>query len=107
MFFSMLHPDEALDQPALQKGGHDLTVQLAQEPGQPLMSRSQAKRVLSRFEQFRNVMLDFEDIDSLGQTFADEIFRVYAKVHPQVKLEHRNAGAGVARTIKRAQSNPA
>jgi anti-sigma regulatory factor (Ser/Thr protein kinase) len=79
---------------------------LAQEPDQPLISRSQAKRVLNRFERFKNVMLDFDGIESIGQAFADEIFRVYAQAHPQIKLEYRNASASVAKMIKRAQSVP-
>jgi DNA-binding Lrp family transcriptional regulator len=82
----------------------EVPVKLAEEPEQPLISRSQAKRVLTRFERFRNVMLDFEGIDSIGQAFADEIFRVFAKSHPQIKLEYRNAGTAVAKMIKRAQS---
>jgi hypothetical protein len=48
---------------------------------------------------------DFESVDSIGQACADEIFRVYAKAHPQIKLECRNTNAAVTKMIKRAESN--
>jgi len=42
-----------------------------------LISRSQAKRLLVRFERFKEIILDFENVESIGQAFADEIFRVF------------------------------
>ena len=66
------------------------------------MSRSQAKRVLARFERFKEVFLDFSGIESIGQAFADEIFRVYAVDHPEIKLIVANANDQVSRMIKRA-----
>ena len=50
-----------------------------------LMSRSQARRILARFERFKEVFLDFSGVDAIGQAFADEIFRVYATEHPEMK----------------------
>ncbi|MDR2642110.1 MAG: ArsR family transcriptional regulator, partial [Planctomycetaceae bacterium] len=35
-----------------------------------LISRSQAKRLLMRFEHFRSVVLDFADVYEIGQAFA-------------------------------------
>ncbi len=61
-------------------------VRLAKYPNEQLVSRSQAKRVLARFENFSEVMLDFEGVPKIGQAFADEIFRVFANRHPEVKI---------------------
>jgi hypothetical protein len=48
-----------------------------------LISRSQAKRILNRFEQFETVLLDFKGVDMIGKAFADEVFRVFAKKQSQ------------------------
>ena len=68
-----------------------------------LVSRSQAKRLLARVEQFRTVRLDFIRIDAIGPAFADEIFRVFALRHPDVKLVAINTNADVDRMIARAK----
>ena len=52
-----------------------------------MISRSQAKRLVARFDRFKTVTLDFEGIDEIGQAFADELFRVYRLAHPNVELE--------------------
>lgn len=67
-----------------------------------LISRSQAKRVLAGFDQFKEVWLDFSGIDSVGQSFADEIFRVYANQHPDVRVIYSNACKDVESMIRRA-----
>jgi anti-sigma regulatory factor (Ser/Thr protein kinase) len=61
-------------------------VKLALYPGEQLVSRSQAKRVLARFGNFSEVMLDFAGVDEIGQPFADEIFRVFRNAHPETEL---------------------
>lgn len=50
------------------------------------VARSQARRICNRLESFKEVVLDFHDVEFVGQGFADEIFRVYAAAHPQVVL---------------------
>lgn len=79
-------------------------VKLAQYEGERLVSRSQAKRLLSRFEQFREVYLDFEGIESIGQAFADEIFRVFHNNHPEVRIYYEKVSSDVERVIQRALS---
>jgi hypothetical protein len=37
-------------------------------------------------EKFSEVILDFAGINNIGQAFADEIFRVFAKQHPEVQI---------------------
>ncbi len=77
-------------------------LRLAQYGQEQLMSRSQARRVLSRFERFKEVFLDFAGIEAIGQAFADEIFRVYALDHPELKLVAANANEQVNHMIHRA-----
>lgn len=61
-------------------------VRLAQYGEDLLVSRSQARRMLARVEQFRSVVLDFKSVQSIGQAFADEVFRVFANEHPDIQL---------------------
>lgn len=68
------------------------------------VSRSQAKRLLTRFERFKNIILDFQDVNEIGQGFSDEIFRVFANQHPDTAISYINANATVERMIRRAQS---
>ena len=50
------------------------------------VSRSQAKRVCNRLEKFKEVLIDFEDIQWMGQGFAHQVFVVFAKEHPDISL---------------------
>jgi DNA-binding transcriptional ArsR family regulator len=79
-------------------------VQLARYGDENLISRSQAKRLLARVDRFKTVVLDFRDVTSLGQAFADEIFRVFPSEHPEVDLREINVSSGVKRMIARARS---
>lgn len=77
-------------------------VQLAQYGNDKLISRSQAKRVMARVELFTKVVLDFKDVPTLGQAFADEVFRVFANEHPGVALVPMNTNPEVRQMIQRA-----
>jgi hypothetical protein len=61
-------------------------VRLAQYEGEKLVSRSQAKRLTMRFERFKTVILDFTDVETIGQGFADQVFRVFKAAHPAINL---------------------
>lgn len=76
---------------------------LARVGDENLVSRSHAKRLLQRVERFRCVMLDFAQVASIGQAFADEIFRVFANAHPEVELVAFNVAAEVQQMIRRAE----
>lgn len=76
-------------------------VNLAKHEGEFLMSRSQAKRLVARFEHFQKVILDFQDVTSIGQGFADQIFRVYQNEHPNVQLFVINATDDIKDMIQR------
>lgn len=77
-------------------------VKLALYEGENLVSRSQAKRILNRVEKFKKVQLDFKGVDMIGQAFADEVFRVFAKRNPHVQLVPINVTEDVGRTIQAA-----
>ncbi|MDR0496289.1 MAG: DUF4325 domain-containing protein [Treponema sp.] len=69
-----------------------------------LVSRSQARRVLSGLELFREVILDFQDVKYIGQAFADEIFRVFPNMYPAVKIIEANSNPDVQNMINRARN---
>ena len=50
------------------------------------VSRSEARRLLSGLEKFKDIVLDFTRVSSIGQGFADEIFRVFQKEHPEIRI---------------------
>lgn len=75
---------------------------LAKYGDENLISRSQAKRLLARFEKFKEVILDFKGVETIGQAFADEIFRVFQRANPQIHLKYVNTNQEVERSIKRA-----
>jgi hypothetical protein len=79
-------------------------VRMAQYGNDKLISRSQAKRVLARVEIFKTVVLDFKDVPTIGQAFADEIFRVFPKEHPNTEVIPIHANSEVKRMIDRARS---
>lgn len=79
-----------------------LHVALAQTAGASLISRSQAKRVMARCDRFREVVLDFRGVESIGPAFADEIFRVWRRAHPQVTLTPIRMNEIVERMVRRA-----
>lgn len=79
-------------------------VRLAQYEGEKLVSRSQAKRLVARFERFRHVVLDFEGVAEIGQAFADEVFRVFATAHPAVEIVATNMTPAVRQMVTRATS---
>lgn len=67
------------------------------------VSRSQARRIVVGLEKFRRVVLDFAGVDSVGQAFADEIFRVWQGGHPEVVIEVRNASEEVRFMVERVR----
>ena len=79
-------------------------VELVRYGNDQLISRSQAKRLLARVELFKIVMFDFKEIDSIGQAFSDEIFRVFAAQHPTIELQVMHANPQVKRMIERAKA---
>lgn len=71
--------------------------------GEPI-ARSQARRVVYRLEEFREVEFDFTDIDFMGQGFADEVFRVFQNRCPEVVLTPVNANESVLGMIQHVRA---
>ena len=88
------------DEPAFNKTV--VPVRLAQYGNDRLISRSQAKRVLARIDLFSTVLLDFESVPAIGGAFADEVFRVFRRDHPDVSIVPINCSPDVKRMIERA-----
>lgn len=77
-------------------------MKLAQYGEEQLISRSQAKRLIARFDKFKKVVLDFQGVREIGQAFSDELFRVYGKNNPQIELIPMNMEKGVEQMWLRA-----
>ncbi len=80
-------------------------VRLTQYGDDKLVSRSQAKRLLVRVDKFKTVIFDFNEVESIGQAFADEVFRVFANRHPDMELVPLYANNAVMQMINRATSS--
>ena len=80
-----------------------IPIRLAVFGQEKLVSRSQAKRVLTRVDKFKNVVFDFDEVETIGQAFADEIFRVYASKHKDLVLSTTNTNVQINRMIARAR----
>lgn len=62
---------------------------------------------MARIDRFKTVLLDFADVAMIGQSFADEVFRVFASKHPDVELTPINTTPEVAQMISRAKARRA
>jgi len=81
-----------------------VTVKLFQEGGE-YVSRSQAKRLLHSLDRFHEITLDFQGVKTIGQGFADEIFRVFKKHHPEIQIHPIHCHENVNFMIQRAESS--
>lgn len=68
------------------------------------VSRSQAKRLCHRFEKFKEIELDFEGIEEIGQGFAHEIFVVFQGQHPEVSLIPLHMSSDVAKMVRHVKN---
>ncbi len=64
------------------------------------ISRSEARRLTANLQKFRKVVLDFKGVRSVGQGFADEVFRVFAGRHPATSIEVVNASPAVRAMLR-------
>lgn len=67
------------------------------------VSRSQARRVLTHLDKFKSIVLDFDQVLTIGQAFADEIFRVFISKHQDIKITPINMNEAVEFMIKRVE----
>jgi anti-sigma regulatory factor (Ser/Thr protein kinase) len=69
------------------------------EYGDSLPSRSEAKRVILNLENFKEVELDFTGVETVGQAFADQIFRVWHTKFPDTRITAVNTNENIAFVI--------
>ena len=74
------------------------------ETGGRFVSRAEAKRIGTRLERFREASIDFEGVDEVGLAFVDELFRVWAREHPETRLVPINMSPTVERVVRRTIS---
>lgn len=97
-------PKEIMDEYTDEELGFSKTivaVALSSDPNDPHVSRSQAKRLMMGLDKFKTVVLDFESVSSVGQSFVDEIFRVFRNEHPLISIQYIKANKEVTEMIKR------
>jgi anti-sigma regulatory factor (Ser/Thr protein kinase) len=69
-----------------------------------LESRAQARRVSARLPVFRRAEVDFTGVDDVGHAFADELFRVFRRAHPDLDLVPVGMAPRVASMIDAVQA---
>ena len=70
------------------------------------VSRSEARRLVTNLEKFREIILDFKGVNSVGQGFADELLRVFANRYPDIRIECKNVTAGITAMFRHVDRKP-
>ena len=73
------------------------------DSGYPV-SRSQAKRLYFGFDKFEKVILDFADVEDMGQGFAHELFNVFQKKYPNIEITCINTNENIEKMINRVKN---
>ena len=81
-----------------------VTVSLYEGNDQQFISRSEARRLLHRLDKFEKIILDFEGINSIGQGFADQVFRVFQQQHPDLIIKSINTNDAVDAMLSHVKS---
>lgn len=81
-----------------------ILVRLSKLEEERYVSRSQAKRLLVGLDKFQHVILDFKNVETIGQAFVDEVFRVFPLRFPGIKMEFVNANEDVKFMLERGLS---
>lgn len=68
------------------------------------VTRSAARELLADKQQFQVIILDFSNVENIGQGFADEVFRVYQGQHPTVRIEPVQMNEQVAFLVEQARA---
>jgi hypothetical protein len=56
--------------------------------------------LLHNLDKFSEIELDMRDVTSVGQGFADEVFRVFTSAHPGIVIRTLNAGKAIEAMIR-------
>lgn len=81
-----------------------VAVRLSSDDNDPHVSRSEAKRLLMGLDRFKSILLDFNNVKSVGQAFVDQVFRVFQNEHPDITISYRDANPDVEMMIKRGMA---
>ncbi|MBI5405594.1 DUF4325 domain-containing protein [Candidatus Kaiserbacteria bacterium] len=65
------------------------------------VSRSQARRILEGLDKFESIILDFDKVPTIGQAFADEVFRVFKEKYPNIEIQPVNMDDAVRFMVER------
>lgn len=98
---------EAFNEFSSDNGGFSITkipMKKICDSGYPV-SRSQAKRLYFGFDKFKTIILDFKDVDDIGQGFAHELFVVFRRNNPAIELKCINENENVSRMIAHVLSD--
>ncbi|HBZ57672.1 MAG TPA: hypothetical protein DEO49_00770 [Sutterella sp.] len=68
-----------------------------------LREPAQGRGAWLRADGSRMATLDFEGVHAIGPAFADQIFRVFQRDHPEVQLSCANASMDVEKAIRIAR----
>ena len=68
------------------------------------VSRSEARRLGEILPKFKEAVLDFANVDDVGQAFVHELFVVWQRNHPDIRLKVENACDDVLWMIRRVQA---
>lgn len=66
------------------------------------LSRSQARRILSGLDAFKEITLDFSGVETVGQAFVDEVFRIWQFHHRRIRIITQNTNKNIDFMIKRS-----
>ena len=69
------------------------------------VSRSEAKRLLFGLNEFKEILLDFKGVKSIGQGFADEIFRIFKNNFPNIAIKTENVSNVLKPMIKHVEND--
>ena len=69
------------------------------------VSRSEARRLHHGLDKFKVIILDFKGVRSIGQGFADELFRVFMQNYPEITIEVVNLKPALQTIINHVVDN--
>lgn len=72
--------------------------------GSIYVSRSQARRIMEGLgEKFKTIILDYDKVPTVGQAFADEIYRVFQSRHPETTIKSINMNSAIEFMVNRVE----
>ena len=69
------------------------------------ISRSEARRLYHGLDKFKVIIFDFKGVKTIGQGFADELFRVFTQHSPEIRIEIVNLKPSLQTMINHVVDN--